>query len=48
MEKYSPIAREILAKYIIETAEQGERDQRQLTAGALLKLSKSNLKFISE
>ena len=43
-EKYAPLAREILAKHIIDAAELGERNQRQLTAGALLKLSHSNLK----
>ena len=46
-EKYAGAAREIMATYIIETAELGERDRQQLAAGAVLKLSHSNLKFMS-
>ena len=48
LEKYSSATREILAKHIIEAAKLGERDQRQLTAGALLKLSHSNLNLPSK
>jgi len=47
-ERFATQAREILAKHIIDAAEHGERDQRQLAAGALLKLSHSNLKFPSK
>ena len=38
------LTREILAKYIIEQARQGELDQRRLRDGALLHLAQSNLK----
>jgi hypothetical protein len=37
-------ARNILAKYIIEQARQGERDERRLRDGALLQYSRSNLR----
>jgi len=37
-------ARGTLAKYIIEQARQGERDERRLRDGALLQYSRSNLK----
>jgi hypothetical protein len=47
-EKYSSVVREVLAKHIIEAAKLGERDQRQLAAGALLKLSHSNLNLPSK
>lgn len=47
-EKYATMAREIVAKYIVEAAKQGELDQRQLATGALLKLSHANLKFLSK
>jgi hypothetical protein len=36
--------RAILAKHIIEAAEQGERDQRRLRDGALVALARSNLR----
>ena len=37
-------ARNTLAKYIIEQARQGERDERRLRDGALLQFTWSNLK----
>jgi hypothetical protein len=38
------LARKSLAKYIIEEARQGERDQRRLRDGALLQYAQSNLR----
>jgi hypothetical protein len=38
------LTRELLAKYIIEQARQGELDERRLRDGALLRLSQSNLR----
>ena len=38
------LTRELLAKYIIEQARQGELDQRRLRDGALLHLAQSNLR----
>jgi hypothetical protein len=38
------LTRELLAKYIIEQARQGELDERRLRDGALLHLSQSNLR----
>jgi hypothetical protein len=35
-------ARQILARYIIEQARQGERDDRRLRDGALLQFSRAN------
>jgi hypothetical protein len=40
----SELTRELLAKYIIEQARQGELDQRRLRDGALLHLAQSNLR----
>jgi hypothetical protein len=40
----SELTRELLAKYIIEQARQGELDERRLRDGALLHLSQSNLR----
>ena len=37
-------ARNTLAKYIIEQARQGERDERRLRDGALLQYTRANLK----
>ena len=37
------LTRELLAKYIIEQARQGELDERRLRDGALLQLAQSNL-----
>ena len=37
-------ARNTLAKYIIEQAQQGERDERRLRDGALLQYTRSNLR----
>lgn len=37
-------ARNTLAKYIIEQARQGERDERRLRDGALLQYTQSNLR----
>jgi hypothetical protein len=37
-------ARNTLAKYIIEQARQGERDERRLRDGALLQFTQSNLR----
>ena len=39
-------AREILAKHIIEAAKHGERDQGRLRDGALLALTRSNLRSV--
>jgi hypothetical protein len=39
-------ARAILAKYIIEAAKQGERDQGRLRDGALVALTRSNLRSV--
>jgi hypothetical protein len=41
---YEETARDILAKYIIYAAKNGERDERTLTEGALLQLSRANLR----
>jgi hypothetical protein len=41
---YRDRAREILAKSIIQAAKHGERDERALSEGALLQLSKTNLR----
>jgi hypothetical protein len=41
---YQETARDILAKFIIYAAKTGERDERTLTEGALLQLSKANLR----
>lgn len=38
------LTRELLAKYIVEQARQGELDERRLRDGALLRLSQSNLR----
>jgi hypothetical protein len=38
------LTRELLAKYIIDQARQGELDERRLRDGALLHLSQSNLR----
>ncbi len=43
-ENYAERAREILAKHIIEAAKNGERDQHKLSEGALLQLTRTNLK----
>ena len=43
-ENYAERAREILAKHIIESAKNGERDQHTLSEGALLQLTRTNLK----
>ena len=43
-ERYVEIARQALAKSIIEDATRGERDQHKLSQSALLKLAQSNLK----
>jgi hypothetical protein len=40
----SELTRALLAKYIIEQARQGELDERRLRDGALLHLSRSNLR----
>jgi hypothetical protein len=40
----SELTRELLAKYIIEQAREGELDQRRLRDGALLYLAQSNLR----
>jgi hypothetical protein len=40
----SELTRELLAKYIIEKARQGELDECRLRDGALLHLSQSNLR----
>ena len=45
-EDYIATAREILAKYIIDAAEKGERDQHRLSEGALLHLVQSKLRKI--
>jgi hypothetical protein len=41
---YEETARDILAKWIIYAAKIGERDERMLTEGALLQLSRANLR----
>jgi hypothetical protein len=41
---YEEIARDILATSIIYAANNGERDARSLTEGALLQLSKANMR----
>jgi hypothetical protein len=38
------LTRELLAKYIVEQARQGELNERRLRDGALLHLSQSNLR----
>jgi len=43
---HAEAARAILAKYIIETATHGERDQRRLHDGALVALAQSNLRCV--
>ena len=43
-ERYLEIARQTLAKSIIEEATRGERDPHKLSQSALLKLTQSNLK----
>ena len=43
-DQQSEQARNTLAKYIIEQARQGERDERRLRDGALLQFTRSNLK----
>ena len=43
-DRQSEQARNALAKYIIEQARQGERDERRLRDGALLQYTQSNLK----
>ena len=43
-ENYAERAREILAKHIIEAAKNGERDRHKLSEGALLQLTRTNLK----
>jgi len=47
-DKHAPMARELLAKHIIEAAKQGERDQRQLSQEALLQLTRSNPEYLSK
>jgi hypothetical protein len=41
---YAETAREIIGKYIVQAAKNGERDQQQLCDGALLQLARSDLK----
>jgi hypothetical protein len=43
-DRESKAVRDRLAKYIIEQAHRGERDQRRLRDGALLQYTQSNLK----
>jgi hypothetical protein len=43
-DRESKAVRARLAKYIIEQAQHGERDQRRLRDGALLQYTQSNLK----
>lgn len=43
-DKQVELTRATLAKYIIEQARHGERDQRRLCDGALLHLAQSNLR----
>ena len=43
-ERSVEIARQILAKSIIEDATRGKRDQQELSQSALVKLAQSNLK----
>jgi hypothetical protein len=45
-ERYTEIGREILAKAIIQAAKLGERNEHNLTDGALLALSKVNLRSL--
>ena len=40
------LARSTLAKHIIEAAKQGERDQGRLRDGALVALTRSNLRSV--
>jgi hypothetical protein len=42
--KYAERAREIIGKHIVQAAKNGERDQQQLCDGALLQLTRSDLK----
>jgi hypothetical protein len=42
----SELARSTLAKHIIEAAKQGERDQGRLRDGALVALTRSNLRSV--
>ena len=42
-DQQTELTRELLAKFIIEQARQGELDQRRLRDGALLHLAQSNL-----
>jgi hypothetical protein len=44
-DKQIELTRAILAKYIIEQARHGERDQCRLRDGALLHLAQSNLRY---
>ena len=44
-DKQIELTRPILAKYIIEQARRGERDQCRLRDGALLHLAQSNLRY---
>ena len=46
-ERYSEIARQILAKNIIENAKTGERNQHLLTQSALFILAKTDLEALS-
>jgi hypothetical protein len=46
--KYSTAAREILAIHIIAAAKEGELNRQQLSQGALLHLSRANLKFMGQ
>jgi hypothetical protein len=41
----SELTRELLAKYIIQQARQGELDECRLREGALLHLAQSNLRY---
>jgi hypothetical protein len=43
-DQQSEQARNTLAKYIIEQARQGERDERRLRDGAVLQYTRSNLR----
>ena len=44
-DRYRETARVILAKHIIGLARLGERDPKKLTDGALLELTRANLKW---
>jgi hypothetical protein len=44
-ERQQEMAREIIAKHIIQLARLGERDQQKLTESALLELANSNLQI---